>query len=147
MNNVLEVNKNINVLLKKITEVLSILPIDEVIEAISNILLNKEKHANNLEMATNIVCVEFNVSQKTFFEKYSRNEIYQAKITLFVLLNKHLGISKRKIAQKFRTYPNSVNVAISHFEKLMPDKFKRDKEFLDKYKVCLSKLLEKISHE
>ena len=147
MNKAIELNKNISSLLKKISEVLSVLSIDELNQAIGEILLNNEKDNDNIQKLTNIVCVEYNVASKSLYEKYSRNEIYQAKITLYVLIHKHLGVSKRKISKQFRTYPNSVNVAISHFDKLMPDKFKADKDFLEKYKLCLSKFLEQVTNE
>ena len=147
MNNTIPVNKNITELLKKISEVLSVLSIDELNQAISEILLKKDKNNANVQSLINIVCTEYNVASKSLYEKYSRDTIYSAKITLFVLMNKHLGMSKRKIAKQFRTYPNSVNVAIAHFDNINPEKFKTDKDFLEKYKLCLGKFLESVCHE
>ena len=123
------------------------LSIDELNQAISEILLKKDKNNANLQSLINIVCTEYNIAYKSLYEKYSRDPIYSAKITLFVLMNKHLGMSKRKIAKQFRTYPNSVNVAIAHFDNINPEKFKADKDFLEKYKLCLSKFLESVCHE
>ena len=60
-------------------------------------------------------------------------------------MNKHIGMSRRSIAKLFDTFPNSVNVAVIHFEKLNPEKFKEDKDFLIKYQNCLTSFLQKIS--
>lgn len=147
MNNAILTNKSITELLKKISQVLSVLSIEELSQAIGDILIKQDKKDSNLQTLINIVCTEYNVSNKSLFEKYSRDKIYSAKITLFVLMNKHLGMSKRKIAKYFRTYPNSVNVAIAHFDTINPERFKTDKDFLKKYKVCLSKFLETIYNE
>ena len=92
MNNTIPVNKKITELIKKISEVLSVLSIDELNQAISEILLKKDKNNANLQSLINIVCTEYNIAYKSLYEKYSRDPIYSAKITLFVLMNKHLGM-------------------------------------------------------
>ena len=60
-------------------------------------------------------------------------------------MNKHIGLSRRSIAKLFDTFPNSVNVAVTHFETLNPDRFKPDQELSIKYQKCLTQFLQKIS--
>lgn len=139
------VSSAVSTLLKNISEGLSVLSIDELNKAIAEILIKKKEKTADVEMLIGIVCKEFKISRKALQEKYSRNSIYSAKIILFVIMNKHIGMSKRSIAKWFNTFPNSVNVAIIHFEKLNPEKFKEDKEFCVRYQKCLTQFLTKIS--
>ena len=142
-----ETKKQVSALLKNISVGLSIMSLDELNSAISETLMKKREKTNDIEVLKNIVCKEYNVSKKALFEKYSRGSIYNCKITLFVIMHKHLGISKRSIANLFKNAPNSVNMAIKFFTNLNPDKFKADQEFSKKYQICLSKFLSKISND
>lgn len=139
------VTQAVSTLLKNISDGLSVLSLDELNKAISEILIKKKEKSKDIEQLTSIVCKEFKISRKALKEKYSRNNIYSAKIILFVIMNKHIGLSRRSIAKLFDTFPNSVNVALNHFEKLNPEKFKADQEFLIKYQKCLTQFLQKIS--
>jgi hypothetical protein len=140
-----EIHKSVSSLLKNISDGLSMMSIDELSKAISDLVIKKKSNVGDLDKLYNIVCVEYDVSKKSLNEKYSRGNIYFAKITLWTIMNKHLGISKRKIASMFETYPNAVNVAISYFEKLNPQKFKADDKFLSKYQVCLNEFYQQIN--
>jgi chromosomal replication initiation ATPase DnaA len=139
------VSSAVSTLLKNISEGLSVLSIDELNKAIAEILIKKKEKTQDVELLFTIVCKEFKISRKALKEKYSRNAIYSAKIILFVIMNKHLGMSRRSIAKLFDTFPNSVNVAVVHFDKLNPEKFKEDKDFLVQYQKCLTQFLTKIS--
>jgi chromosomal replication initiation ATPase DnaA len=139
------VSSAVSTLLKNISDGLSVLSIDELNKAISEILVKKKEKAKDVEQLIEIVCKEFKLSKKALKEKYSRNNIYSAKIILFVIMNKHIGMSKRSIAKLFDTFPNSVNVAVIHFEQMNPEKFKADKDFLVIYQKCLTNFLQKIS--
>ena len=139
------VSSAVSTLLKNISDGLSVLSIDELNRAISEILVKKKEKTKDVEQLIEIVCKEFKISQKALKEKYSRNNIYSAKIILFVIMNKHIGMSKRSIAKLFDTFPNSVNVAVIHFEQMNPEKFKDDKDFLVIYQKCLTSFLQKIS--
>lgn len=142
-----ETKKQVSTLLKNISAGLSIMSIEELNSAISETLMKKRERTSDIEVLKNIVCKEYNVSKKALFEKYSRGSIYNCKITLFVIMHKHLGLSKRSIALMFKNAPNSVNMAIKYFTTLNPEKFKADREFSKKYQVCLSKFLSKISND
>jgi len=135
----------VRTLLKNISEGLSVLSIDELNSAIAEILIKKKAKNQDIEQIITIVCKEFKISRKSLKEKYSRDSIYQAKIILFVIMNKHLGMSKRSVAKVFDVFPNSVNVAVTHFDKLNPEKFKIDNDFSIKYQKCLTQFLLKIS--
>jgi chromosomal replication initiation ATPase DnaA len=139
------VNSAVSTLLKNISEGLSVLSIDELNKAIAEILIKKKEKTQDVEQLFTIVCKEFKLSRKALKEKYSRNAIYSAKIILFVIMNKHLGMSRRSIAKLFDTFPNSVNVAVVHFDKLNPERFKEDKDLLVRYQKCLTQFLTKIS--
>ena len=139
------VNSAVSTLLKNISEGLSVLSIDELNKAIAEILIKKKEKTHDVEQLFTIVCKEFKLSRKALKEKYSRNAIYSAKIILFVIMNKHLGMSRRSIAKLFDTFPNSVNVAVVHFDKLNPERFKEDKDLLVRYQKCLTQFLTKIS--
>ena len=140
-----ETKKQVSALLKNISYGLSILSLDELNLAISETLMKKREKTNDLEVLKNIVCKEYNVSKKALLEKYSRGSTYDCKITLFVIMHKHLGMSKRSIALMFKNAPNSVNVGINYFNGLNPEKFKKDAEFSKKYQICLQNFLSKIS--
>jgi hypothetical protein len=140
-----EIHKSVSSLLKNISDGLSILSIDELSKAISDIVIKKKSNVGDLDKLYQIVCVQYDVSKKSLSEKYSRGNIYYAKITLWTIMNKHLGISKRKIASMFETYPNAVNVAIAYFDKLNPQKFKADDTFLSKYQLCLNNFYQQIN--
>jgi chromosomal replication initiation ATPase DnaA len=144
-----EINRSVtsavSTLLKNISDGLSVLSLDELNKAISEILIKKKEKSQDIDQLTSIVCKEFKISKKAIKEKYSRNNIYSAKIILFVIMHKHIGLSRRSIAKLFDTFPNSVNVAITHFEKMNPERFKSDQEFLVKYQKCLTQFLQKIS--
>lgn len=139
------VSSAVSVLLKNISDGLSVLSVDELNKAISEILVKKKEKTKDVELLIEIVCKEFKITKKALKEKYSRDNIYSAKIILFVIMNKHIGMSKRSIAKLFETFPNSVNVAVIHFEQMNPEKFKNDKDFLVIYQKCLSSFLQKIS--
>lgn len=139
------VSSAVSTLLKNISDGLSVLSIDELNNAIAEILIKKKEKTKDVEQLISIVVAEFKISRKALKEKYSRDNIYSAKIILFVIMNKHIGMSRRSIAKLFDTFPNSVNVAVIHFEKLNPEKFKEDKDFLIKYQNCLTSFLQKIS--
>jgi len=139
------VSSAVSTLLKNISDGLSVLSIDELNKAIAEILIKKKEKTKDVEQLISIVVAEFKISRKALKEKYSRDNIYSAKIILFVIMNKHIGMSRRSIAKLFDTFPNSVNVAVIHFEKLNPEKFKEDKDFLIKYQNCLTSFLQKIS--
>jgi len=141
----LEIKQAVSSLLKNISNGLKYLSVDELNKAITEILVKKKEKKEDLEILYVIVCKEFSVSRKAFLEKYSRGNIYNAKITLYVIMNTHLGMSKRSIAKHFLVLPNSVNVGISIFEKLNPERFKEDAIFQKKYHKCLSNFLQKIS--
>jgi chromosomal replication initiation ATPase DnaA len=139
------VSSAVSTLLKNISDGLAVLSIDELNKAIAEILIKKKEKTKDVEQLISIVVAEFKISRKALKEKYSRDNIYSAKIILFVIMNKHIGMSRRSIAKLFDTFPNSVNVAVIHFEKLNPEKFKEDKDFLIKYQNCLTSFLQKIS--
>ena len=137
------VSLSVSKLLKSISDGLNILSLEELNVAISEILLKKKDKSGDIDQLINIVCKDFKITKKALKEKYSRDNTYSAKITLFVIMNKHLGMSKRSIAKIFNAFPNAINVAINHFENLNTEKFKTDNDFMIKYQNCLSQFLNK----
>lgn len=142
-------NKDVEQLLKNISDGLSVLSLQELNSAIEMIVIKKRQSEKpkDLDRLFDVVCNEYKISKKALFEKYSRGNVYQAKITMFTIMNKTLGISKRTISKIFQTFPNSVNVGIKYFVNLNPERFVSDKDFLTRYQRCLTKFLEKIKIE
>jgi hypothetical protein len=140
-----ETKNAVSLLLKNISDGLSVLSISELNQAISEILIKKKEKTKDLELLYDVVCNEFSVTRKSLKEKYTRGNISTAKTILYVIMNKHLGMSKRSIAISFSAYPNSVNVAVNYFDNLNPEKIKPDNIFYQSYQKCLTKFLQKIS--
>jgi hypothetical protein len=146
MNNQPEENGDIGVLLKNISDGLSVLSLAELNEEIAKIVRKKmqSERLGDLDNLFLVVCSEFSVSKPALYHKYSRSKVYQAKITMYAIMNTTLGMSRRSIAKIFEVFPNSVNVGINYFRDLNPERFPSDKSFLVKYQRCLAKFLEKI---
>jgi hypothetical protein len=141
----LEIKLAVSSLLKNISNGLKYLSVEELNKALTEILIKKKEKKEDLAILYQVVCKEYSVSTKAFTEKYSRGNIYNAKITLYVIMNTHLGMSKRSIAKHFSVLPNSVNAGIQIFDRLEPEKFKEDAVFHKKYHKSLSSFLQKIS--
>lgn len=142
----MEESKDVSVLLKNISDGLKIFSIQELNQALVEILRkNRSKNITDVDFLLMVICQELKVNKTAIFEKYTRGDIYHAKIILFVIINEHFGWSNRKIAGQFGVFPNAVNVAIKFYKDLNPDRIKSDKEFLEKYHRCLSVFLEKIT--
>ena len=142
----IEENKEVEQLLKNISDGLTVLSLPELNSAIEMIVIKKRQSEKpkDIDKLFEVICSEYKISKKALFEKYSRGDIYQAKIVVFTIMNKTLGISKRTISKIFQTYPNTVNVGIKYFNSLNPEKFSTDKQFLGKYQKCLHKFLQKL---
>jgi chromosomal replication initiation ATPase DnaA len=134
----------VSTLLKNIADGLSVLSIDDLNKAIAQILIRNKSKSTDIEQLFSIICKEYKITKKALMEKYSRDSVYHAKITLFVIMNQQIGMSRRSIAKLFDTFPNSVNVGINIFDKMNPEKFKEDKDFMSRYQKCLSSFLNKI---
>lgn len=144
----MENNKDVTFLLKNISDGLKIFSIQELNQALVEILRkNRSKNVSDVDFLVSCVCQEMKISRSAVFEKYTRDETYHAKIIIFIIINEHYGWSHRKIAKKFGVFQNSVSVGIKFYKNLNPEKIKSDKEFLDKYHRCLSVFLEKITKD
>jgi hypothetical protein len=141
----LEIKQAVSSLLRNISNGLKYLSVEELNKAITEILVKKKEKKADLEVLYSVVSKEFSITRKAFLEKYSRGNLYNAKITMYVIMNNHLGLSKRAIAKHFSVLPNSINTGIQIFDKLNPEKFKEDAIFQKKYHKCLSNFLQKIS--
>ena len=80
------VSSAVSTLLKNISDGLSVLSIDELNNAIAEILIKKKEKTKDVEQLISIVVAEFKISRKALKEKYSRDNIYSAKIILFVII-------------------------------------------------------------
>jgi hypothetical protein len=142
----IEENKEVEQLLKNISDGLTVLSLTELNSAIEMIVIKKRQSEKpkDIDRLFEVICSEYKITKKALFEKYSRGDIYQAKIVVFTIMNKTLGISKRTISKIFQTYPNTVNVGVKYFNSLNPEKFADDNQFLVNYQKCLQKFLQKL---
>lgn len=135
-------------LVKNISEGLEVLSLPELNEAIASVVRKQRQKQismpKNVDRLFEVVCSEFRISKQALFEKYSRGQLYQAKITMYAIMHNALGISRRSISKIFNSYPNSINVGVKYYTNLNPEKIKSDKDFLIKYHKCLSTFLQKI---
>ena len=141
-----DTEKSIAKLLKNIAVGLQKYKIEELNEAICKIIVKKENQKEEIDYVIKIVSDQFSITTRTLKTSRSRGEIQQARKLAYCLLHYSLGLSIRQIAVIFNRWHNSVAAALRQYKEHNPTKFRIDKDFENKFKLCQKNLLEHISN-
>lgn len=142
-------NKDIGILLKRISKSLEKISVQELSTAITAILKKKDNSEKSIyiDYALQIVCEEFNTSKFSLIKSNERGEMQDAKRLAYCLLHYDLQISIRSIASSvFDCYPNSIASGIKKLKNADVN-IKHEKAFVEKYYSLQRKLIENITQK
>lgn len=129
-------------LLKNFQKGLKYCTVEELNEAILNLLNAKGDKKEEKDYIITIVCSHFDISKRALMKSKHRNGIVEARHLVFCLLHLELGMSTRQIANSVFEYRSHFRVAeaIRRYKSLDPI-IKSDREFQDNYKKLQFKLM------
>jgi chromosomal replication initiation ATPase DnaA len=138
--------KEIEILLKNIQEGLKKYSLKELNEAIVEFFNKKDDKTNEINIILDIVCADFNISNRVIKKKNGRGEISEAKQLAYCLLHYNLGLSTRHIAEKIFIghWHSVVYKAIMRLKNAQPN-IKSDRQFLEKYQELNEKFIDKLT--
>ena len=137
--------KDIELLLKNISEGLKNYSIKELNDAIIDSLSKKHDKKEEIDYVLNIVTNKFNISYRTLKMTNARGVVQDAKQTAYCLLHFELGLPIRYISQRiFFNWATSVLIGLKRYRN-SNENIKQDKVFMETYSELQKKLLEFIT--
>jgi hypothetical protein len=139
--------KEVQILLKNISDSISKTSIRELNDNLTNFLLNKEGRNDEVSIVLKEVCEEFKISIKSLMNPNPRGKIQDAKQTSYCILHNGLNMSMGYISsQIFRNNKRSVFLGICRYRNANM-KIHSEKEFVEIVDKIKSSVLEKIKNK
>lgn len=137
-----ENKREIQQLLTNIKKGLRFLSVKQMSEAISKAEAKTDNKNQDVEIALELVCVEFGISKRTLLKSTARGHIQEAKRTAYCLLSINLGLSVRYTAKKIFSISHGVVQQAVTYCRGLNENIKPDREFKERYIKLSQKLLE-----
>ena len=128
--------------------------VDDLNEALTDFLKTKGKDTTRIECVLDLVSAKYSITKRTLKTSNARGKVQIARNMAYCLLHFDVCLDTRYVARIFDKWPNCVSRGISYFKLLdgrlqkngeflelyMDDKYKKDREFMDNYRMLQKKI-------